>query len=109
MWQSTLSRPSRKPSMIASRSRESFAPCKEATLCPSAVIRCEMRSAVCRYYVVFFKKLLALAKEGQNKTANLAENNALSNRQQLIQRDQDIIFVLLIPTIHVELFDALKT
>ena len=51
---STLSRPSRNPSMIASRSRESFAPCREATLCPSTVIRCEMRSAVCRCYVVFF-------------------------------------------------------
>ena len=93
--------------MIASRSRESFAPCKEATLCPSAVIRCEIRSAVCRYYVVF--KLLALAKAKKNRAADLAENNALSNRQQLIQRDQDIIFVLFIPTIHVELLDALKT
>lgn len=97
--------------MIASRSRESFAPCKEATLCPSTVIRCEMRSAVCRCYLFFYlkKRLLALAKEDQNKVANLAENNALSNRQQLIQRDQDIIFVLLIPTIHVKLLDALKT
>ena len=62
-------------------------------------------------YVFFYfkKRLLALVKEDQNKVANLAENNALSNRQQLIQRDQDIIFVLLIPTIHVKLLDALKT
>ena len=57
----------------------------------------------------FFKLRQALEKEGQNKSANLAENNTLSNRQQLIQRDQDIIFVLLIPAIHVELLDALKT
>lgn len=53
--------------------------------------------------------LKACAKEGREKKANLAENNALSNSQQLIQRDQDIIFVLLIPTIHVELLDALET
>ena len=45
---STFSLPSRKPSMMASRSCASLAPCSDATLCPSAVIRCEMRSAVCR-------------------------------------------------------------
>ena len=56
-----------------------------------------------------FKLRLALEKEGQNKSANLAENNTLSNRQQLIQRDQYIIFVLLIPAIHIELLNTFNT
>lgn len=74
-------------------------------LLPSYVVKCDLLYVGAIFFI--FKK--SVGKEGQNKVANLAENNALSNRQQLIQRDQDIIFVLLIPTIHVKLLDALKT
>lgn len=44
----TLSLPDLKASMTVSRSIASFAPCNDATLCPSAVIRFEILSAVCR-------------------------------------------------------------
>ena len=58
---------------------------------------------------VLYRCKLRLKNAGKEiKSANLAENNTLSNRQQLIQRDQNIVFVLLIPAIHVELLDAFK-
>ncbi len=97
----TFSRPSLKRSMIASLSAASLAPCKDATLCPSTVIRWDILSAVCR--CCKGTNYGPNHQLGRVKLTDLTENDTLPNRQKLIEGNEDIIFLFLILAIHVKL------
>ena len=40
------------------------------------------------------------------KEKDLAKNDALSDRQELVERDENIIFVFLVPAVHIKLPDV---
>lgn len=56
-------------------------------------------------YVDAKKTYIQLPKENwpQNSGSHLAEDDTLTDRQKRIQTDEDIVFVFLIPAVHIEL------
>jgi len=67
-----------------------------------------LRNPICRVSILESK--IGITDPGYTNTStHLTKDNTLPNRQQLIEADKDIVFVVLIPTIHVELTDVVDT